>query len=151
MQSLQAPIQGVTLETLKKTDAAAPAESGPLRLDMATRLALERTRIAYSRTVMAAVRTATSLITFGFAIYKFLEFEIPGREYTNKLVGPRGFGITMILIGLATLLIATFEYRRDMKEMRKVYSDMPRSTGGVIAALVAALGILALLAATFRQ
>ena len=35
-----------------------------------TTLAVERTRLAHERTLMAWVRTATSLISFGFTIYK---------------------------------------------------------------------------------
>ena len=45
-------------------------------LDTATTLAFERTRIAYERTMMAWIRTATSLITFGFSVYKFFEIEM---------------------------------------------------------------------------
>jgi len=41
----------------------------------ATRLAVDRTRLAFERTMMAWVRTATSLITFGFTVYKFFQFE----------------------------------------------------------------------------
>src|SRR5262249_28618447 len=40
-------------------------------VDRSTELALERTRAAYERTMMAWIRTATSLITFGFTVYKF--------------------------------------------------------------------------------
>ena len=40
----------------------------------ATRLAVERTRLAYERTLMAWTRTATSLISFGFTIYKFFQY-----------------------------------------------------------------------------
>jgi putative membrane protein len=141
----------VAMERLTTSDAAAPAESGIPQLHASTRLAYERTRVAYDRTVMAAVRTATSLITFGFTVYKFFELEMKGKDFTSQLVGPRGFGITLILIGLVSLSIATFEYRRYLKEMRKLYSDMPRSTAGVVAALIAGLGILALLLAVFRQ
>ena len=51
-------------------------ESTPVKpLDAGTRLAVERTRLAHERTLMAWVRTATSLISFGFTIYKFFEFE----------------------------------------------------------------------------
>ena len=39
-----------------------------------TKLAIERTRLAHERTLMAWVRTATSLISFGFTIYKFFEY-----------------------------------------------------------------------------
>ena len=40
-------------------------------IDTATRLSAERTRLAYEGTLLSWVRTAISLITFGFAIYKF--------------------------------------------------------------------------------
>ena len=39
-----------------------------------TVLAIERTRLAHERTLMAWVRTSTSLISFGFSIYKFFEY-----------------------------------------------------------------------------
>jgi uncharacterized membrane protein YidH (DUF202 family) len=42
--------------------------------DPPTALALERTRLAHERTLMAWVRTATSLISFGFTIYKAFEY-----------------------------------------------------------------------------
>jgi inner membrane protein YidH len=40
----------------------------PAKLDAGTRLAIERTRLASERTMMEWVRTATSLISFGFTI-----------------------------------------------------------------------------------
>ncbi len=129
------------------TDQTAPSQT---KLDTATRLAFERTRVSYDRTVMAGVRTATSLITFGFTIYKFFQLEMIGRDRTGQLIGPREFALTMIGIGLLSLLFATLEYRRDRKQMRAQYPGMPRSTAGVAAALVAALGILALLVVIIR-
>ena len=42
--------------------------------DLSTDLALRRTFMAYERTLMAWIRTATSLISFGFTIYKFFEY-----------------------------------------------------------------------------
>ena len=42
-----------------------------VELDISTKLSYDRTRLAYENTMMAWVRTATSLITFGFSIYKF--------------------------------------------------------------------------------
>ena len=41
--------------------------------DDRTALALDRTRLAHERTLMAWARTATSLISFGFTIYKFFQ------------------------------------------------------------------------------
>lgn len=41
-----------------------------LKLDNSTKLAAERNRLALERTLMAWVRTAISLITFGYGFYK---------------------------------------------------------------------------------
>jgi putative membrane protein len=124
----------------------------PPKLDTNTKLAYERTRIAYDRTVMAWVRTATSLITFGFTLYKFFQLELRGMDHPDYLIGPRGFGLMMIFIGLLSLLFGSYEYRRDINKIREVYPDMPsRSTAGVVAALIAVLGILAMIMVIFRR
>lgn len=77
-----------------------------LTLELTTRPSFERTRLSYDRTVMAAVRTAASLITFDSTAYKIFEFEIPGRDSEGQIIGPREFGITMILTGLGSLRAA---------------------------------------------
>jgi putative membrane protein len=128
-----------------------PAEGLPTNL----RLAYERTRGAYERTLMAWVRTGTSLITFGFAVYKFFQFEIPGSAQhepliKTTLIGPREFGFMLIGIGLLTLVLGTIEHARDLRAMRKEYPGMPGSNTRYLAALVLALGMLALVAVVYR-
>lgn len=61
--------------------------------DISTRLAFDRTRAAYDRTMMSWIRTATSLITFGFTVYKFFELEMRAMGRDNRLVGPREFAV----------------------------------------------------------
>jgi putative membrane protein len=115
---------------------------GPSDLPVATKLALDRTRLAYERTLMAWVRTAASLISFGFTIYKFFQYL---REEGNSLgsgLGPRGFGMLMIAIGLAALLIATLEHRQNLQALRAEYGPVRRSLATVVAGLVAILGVL---------
>jgi len=56
------------------------------------RLSFERTRAAYDRTVMTWIRTAASLITFGFSAYKFFQFA-PGGGRRHPLLGPREFSL----------------------------------------------------------
>ncbi len=111
-----------------------------------TRLALERTRVAYERTMMAWVRTGTSLITFGFSVYKFFQIEMKDSLVAQTLLGPRGFGLALIGIGLLSLLLGTFEHARDLRALRLQYGDMPRSTSKVIAGVIAALGLFSLFA-----
>jgi putative membrane protein len=127
-----------------------PPTNTASRLDTATMLAFERTRIAYERTMMAWIRTATSLITFGFSVYKFFEFEMKNAPTSQMLVGPRAFGLGLIVIGLLSMLVGTVEHARDLKALRKQYIGMPRSMSGLVAIVVGALGLCALVAVLLR-
>lgn len=124
-----------------------PNKVPPMQLDLATKLAIERTRVAYERTIMASVRTATSLITFGFSAYKFFRLDIAKVAEGQHIVGPRQFGIAMMVLGLAALLLAWTEYRRDIRALRAEYPEMPRSSIGLIAILVAVMGVALLIVA----
>jgi putative membrane protein len=119
--------------------------------DVSTRLAFDRTRVAYDRTMMAWIRTATSLITFGFTFYKFFELEMRTTGTHNRLIGPREFAISMVGIGLISLLLGTLEHRQNMRSLREQCSDIPRSRTAVVAALISTLGILALIAVILRK
>ena len=94
-----------------------------------------------------------SLITFGFTIYKFFQYmqENQTGQHAPRLVGPRGYGIFMISLGLIALLLATVQHRRNMKILREQYPRTPLSLAATMAALISILGIVALLAAVFRQ
>jgi putative membrane protein len=129
------------------TDQAADSAPG---LDTTTTLAFERTRIAYERTMMAWIRTATSLITFGFTVYKFFQIEMKIAPAGQMLIGPRGFGFALIGIGLLSLLLGTVEHARDLRALRQQYVDMPKSMSGLVAILVGALGLCALVAVILR-
>ena len=120
-------------------------------LDVSTRLAFDRTRAAYERTMMAWIRTATSLITFGFTIYKFFQIEEPPRGRPNRLIGPRGFAFILVSIGLFSLIVATLEHRQDIRTLGAQYAGKRRSLAVLVAAMISILGILALVAIIFRQ
>jgi putative membrane protein len=118
--------------------------------DIATTLAFERTRIAYERTMMAWLRTATSFIAFGFAVYKFFQIELQHTPTMPMLIGPRGFGMILICIGLLLLLLGAFEHARDMRALRRQYVEMPRSGSSLIAIVLGTLGLLALVGVLVR-
>jgi putative membrane protein len=130
---------------------ASSTVQNPTKLDVSTRLAFARTRVAYERTMLAWVRTATSLITFGFSIYKFFQLQHLGGEHANYLVGPHEFSLFLVSLGLVSLLLAAVEHRMNMQGLRAEYPDAPRSLAGVVATLVAVLGIGALIVMIFRQ
>ena len=121
------------------------------RLDTATELAFDRTRAAYERTMMAWIRTATSLITFGFTIYKFFQIEAPERGQQNLLIGPRQFAFILVSIGLLSLILATLDHHQNIRTLGARYAGKERSLAVLVAALISTLGILALVAIIFRQ
>ena len=57
-------------------------------VDLARRLDLERTNIAYEQSMMTWIRAAIALITFGSTIYKFFQLKLPGRSERIRLLGP---------------------------------------------------------------
>jgi putative membrane protein len=117
-----------------------------------TQLSLERTILSHERTLMSWVRTATSLITFGFTIYKFFQLELQNRPPLQGAIGPRQFAVLMISIGLFSLMIATIQYRVYRNALRTRYPGTPPlSLVGVVAALVSLLGLVALAAVLFRM
>ena len=125
-------------------------EAAPL--PAATKLALDRTRLAYERTLMAWVRTATSLISFGFTIYKFFEYLHQGKAPPpDRVLGPRGFALVMICIGLIALTFATIEHRRNMRHLRAEFGPVPLSLAAVVAGLIAVLGVFGLAAVLLRR
>jgi putative membrane protein len=117
----------------------------------ATKLAVDRTRLAADRTLLAWVRTATSLISFGFTIYKFFQYLRENAPAPHGAFGPREFALVAISVGIVALLLATYEHRRSMQSLRAQYGDVPYSLATVLAALISAFGVLGLIAVIFRQ
>ena len=121
---------------------------GPL--DASTRLAVERTRLASERTLMAWIRTSTSLIAFGFTIFKFFQYLSTEEELRKSIVSPWVVGVLMIVIGLAGLTLAWFQHRQEMKALKAEAGAIPYSISGIMAGLIAILGIVALVVVIWR-
>ncbi|HTT09294.1 MAG TPA: DUF202 domain-containing protein [Burkholderiaceae bacterium] len=70
-----------------------------------------RTRLSLERTLMSWVRTAVSLIGFGFTIVQFFERMQQLSGVTSEFPGaPRYLGLALILCGVMALVIAVSEY-----------------------------------------
>ena len=118
----------------------------------ADELALQRTVMAADRTLMAWTRTALSLISFGFTIFKFLQYTQEEGGIGRRLAhtGPRNLGMAMISMGVIFLFLACIQF---WLELRRLQPDRRRSVWRLplVAALILALiGILALLNAALN-
>lgn len=110
------------------------------------KLAMNRTFLAHERTMMAWIRTSTSMITFGFALYKFYNYVHQDRPPTSaeELFGARTYGLCMMGFGVTTLVIASLQHRQQMKALHRLDPEAPRSLSFVLAALVGTLGLITL-------
>jgi putative membrane protein len=97
--------------------------------------------------MMAWVRTATSMITFGFSVYKFFALKVEQAAPSSALFGPREFALLLVGLGLFCLVAATIEYRSSMKLLRAQFPDVTASRlTSFVAIFLSLLGLLALLA-----
>ena len=72
-----------------------------------------RTRLSLERTLMSWVRTAVSLIGFGFTIVQFFAHlqGLPGVSPARNPEAPRYVGLALIFAGIMALVISVWQYR----------------------------------------
>lgn len=79
-----------------------------------------RTRLSLERTLMSWVRTAVSLIGFGFTIVQFFERlgDMEAVAMAARPQAPRYLGLALIAAGVFSLLISVWQYRTLMNYLR---------------------------------
>lgn len=111
-----------------------------------TDLAIERTMMAANRTLMSWVRTSTSLTSFGFTIYKFLQSA--ESSATSKIVlmhqnGPKRLGLFLIALGTASAILGTVEYYHTLRSLEKM-QDVKHKPWNFTVMVGAAVGLMGL-------
>jgi len=119
------------------------------------------TRQALERTFMAWIRTAVSLISFGFTIVQFFQrfsqMQSPGNRPLSP-GAPRVLGLALIGVGILCLAISSWQYRQGVKYMwqpkfRAIsgIGERPIRSAAFLAAMVLlAIGLFAFLSVFFR-
>ena len=96
------------------TDASSRsgADRFEVRVTADSHMAWVRTRLSLERTMMAWLRTAASLIGFGFAIVQFFERfqQMPGARPAYLPGAPRYLGLSLIACGVLALLVSIWQY-----------------------------------------
>lgn len=144
--------------------AAAPEPSADeISVELSSRrtgMSFQRTRMSADRTLMSVIRTSLSLISFGFTIYQ--AFEKLGRAQHFGSGPARNFGIALVLLGIAMLLLGIGYHVAFMNGLRiereqlkaegliHAESHFPLSLTLVVALLLLLLGVAAVLSMVFR-
>ncbi|HTI83013.1 MAG TPA: DUF202 domain-containing protein [Acetobacteraceae bacterium] len=101
-------------------DSTANAGRFEVRVTADTHFGWLRTRLSVERTMMSWIRTAVSLIGFGFAIVQFFERlrQMPGTSTTYFPEAPKYLGLSLIACGIGALLISIWQYRWTVNYLR---------------------------------
>ncbi|HEX4772378.1 MAG TPA: DUF202 domain-containing protein [Bryobacteraceae bacterium] len=89
-----------------------PKDRGTVLAEERTDLAVQRTVLGAERTLMAWIRTANSMIGFGFTIYKFFQYmpEQIASGNVRRPQAPRNLGLTLIALGTLALAAAAWQH-----------------------------------------
>src|ERR1700757_4545463 len=119
-----------------------------------------RTRLALERTMMSWLRTAVSLIGFGFAIVQFFERmrQMPGTRPAEPPYVAQCMGLALISCGVLALVISIWQYWWTIRYMwggsfavlAGVTKEGLQSPIVVIAILLILIGVFAFSAVVFR-
>jgi putative membrane protein len=119
-----------------------------------------RTRLAVERTMMSWVRTAVSLIGFGFAIEQFFERmqQVPGAQPPFLPDAPKYLGIALIACGVLALVVSIWQYRWTARYLRSgsfapiagLQQEGMQSPVIAVAVLLTCIGLFALGAVLLR-
>ena len=115
-----------------------------------TDLAIKRSVNAVERTLMAWIRTALSMIGFGFTIYKFFQY-LPSETTKVHPHAPRNLGLTLIALGTLALAGATWQHRISLKGIRASQAQHVRSISFWVAIAVVFIGMLAFYGVLLHQ
>lgn len=121
---------------------------GATSADIATSLAMDRNYMAAERTLMAWIRTALSMISFGFTIGKLGQVlstvEVKGLMGRTTMMSVEGIAYFLVILGTLALSMATVQHRVRMYQLYTMGLRRQVSTSFVVAVLLIVVGGFAL-------
>jgi putative membrane protein len=112
-------------------------------LKLNDQLAIDRTRLAAERSLMAWIRTALSMIAFGFTIYKFLQaLHEQSPVPVLRPNAPRNVGLLLVGIGTFAVAVAAIQHWKYVRKLSPGQAGQRLDLALVVALLIGLLGLL---------
>jgi putative membrane protein len=116
-----------------------------------TNLPVANTRLSAERTMMSVLRTGLSFISFGFTIYKFLQYVHESEGLPLRESGPRNMGLALIGIGLFILVLGSWQHWAFLKQLqRESAQKQPWSVALTGSLILGAVGVIAFITLIIR-
>jgi putative membrane protein len=151
------------MEGRAKTRITSESDSASISTELASRrtgMSFQRTRMSADRTLMSVIRTSLSLIGFGFTIFQVFQ-KLHETEVLKSSGAARHFGIALVLLGIAMLLVGIGYHVSFMLGLRKAReqlkadglvhaeSHFPVSLTLMVAVLLLLIGLFAIASMVF--
>ena len=142
----------------KNPPVSSQSDSDRISVELSSRrtgMSFQRTRMSADRTLMSVIRTSLSLISFGFTIYQVFE-KLRDAGTIAHAAAPRNFGIALVLLGIAMLVIGIVyhvQFMVGLREERKAMtaaglvhgeSHFPASLTLITAIALLVIGVIAI-------
>ena len=119
-----------------------------------TDLAVTRTVMAADRSLMAWIRTGLSLISFGFTIYKFLEYSkeqfVGSGVISHSASSPKIVGLFLIGLGIISLLMGIIENEMTIRTLREAHVFKRKRYSLIMSIMLLVFGVLLFLGVVLR-
>ena len=149
------------------TDQHVTSKSDPDRISVElssrrTGMSFQRTRMSADRTLMSVIRTSLSLIGFGFTIFQFFQKLQEGNVLKSGTHAARNFGIALVALGIAMLVLGIIYHVQFMLGLREVREQMtadglihgqsrfPTSLTLITAVVLLIIGVAAIVSMLFQ-
>ena len=132
-------------ETMNVLDKTLPVGPPGLPPD----LGQMRTIMAADRTMMAWVRTALSMLSFSFTIYKFLE-DFAGKSARAHPNLPQHVGLFLAGMGTLSIVMGTLEYWATLKDLHRIDRFRLNRPVLVVALVLSLAGVALFISIAFR-
>lgn len=123
-------------------------------LEPKTDLAVTRTIMAADRSLMAWIRTGLALISFGFTIYKFLDYSreqfLGSGVISHSASSPKIIGLFLIGLGVISLLMGIMENEVTIRKLRESYVFTQTRYSLIMSIILMIFGVLLFLGVVLR-